>query len=57
MAAPAYGPVRCWCCDRGRKYIPSGDVEKPGRWVPCSTCGGTGFAVAFLYPKPTRRGR
>jgi hypothetical protein len=55
-AAPSYGPVVCWKCDRGRRYVPATEPGKPGRWVPCSTCGGTGFAVAYIYPR-MRRGR
>jgi hypothetical protein len=58
-AAPSYGPVVCWKCDRGRRYVPDVDPFKPGRWMPCGTCGGTGTTTGFLYPKPkrARRGR
>lgn len=43
--------MKHWCedprCYRGQAYD-----QRHGLWVPCMTCGGTGFAPLCDYPPP-----
>ncbi len=53
MAPPRYEVRECWRCSDGRVYEAIGPKERP-RLGPCPTCGGTGRASVYLYPKLRR---